>query len=516
MILKDIFSIEEVINECFCNSEITINCSNDVDARKLNADFSLNSLYRKKVNLYKDFVQKNFFTVLKEFYPYEFYNPALAYDYNQDNTKKVIKFSFYDFVQNYLLVNTHTGDFDKRFVEFCHNNPEGTTEDEIIGNISEYLKEEINRLNDLEIKGKDSLYYDSTSVAYKKYYNAIDFNTYLKIARERTNIALNGVKYLKRILDKEFTIQDIEAFIPYDNLCLAIAYNILNGVMTNYEYDPSVVQYLHYLDKYIEAVNKIKTNKRKYKTSCAIYNELSKVRNIDFNELVRQYNLFLESHPEIKVIDINTKKEEFNRLLKRYGYNYENFNYLNKDNINLINNLQKRLEEEQELFTKFNIFPHGHRENTSGNDRESEENTEARKIDGVNYALKRHECRDFLESTPYLYKVYGIDKFTGFHGLIYANKVVIFEYLNKEKREKYVATYVVNLNNFLEVCHLDRQQIIKLIKEEPDFPVRRVYHSTVEAWQNRVLALINGDDYTEEVIDYINDLIKEDKLTKQR
>lgn len=514
MTLKDVFSLEEAINENFCNSEITINCITDVDTRKLNADFSLNSLYRKKVNLYNEFIQKNFFDILKEFYPYEFYNPALAIDFNFDNTKKVIKFSFYDIVQNYLFVNTHAVNFDKSFVEFCHKNPENTTEEEIIESISQYLKEEISRLNDLEAKGKDSLYYETAIEYYKKNYSLIDFNTYLNIVRKRASVSLANVKSLRRILDKEFTLEEIEAIIPYDNLCLAIAYNILNGIKINYEYDPKIIQYLHYVDKYIKAVNVLKASKRKYKPSCAIYNESGKVRNLEFSELVRQYNLFLESHPEIEVIDINNKKEEFHRLLRRYGYDDENFNFFSRDNIILINNLQKRLKEEQELFTKFNIFPHGHREMV--NISESKDNIQSRKKDEDNYALKRQDCRDFLESTPYLYKIYGTDKFTGFHGLIYANKVVIFEYLNEEKREQYVATYVVDLNSFLDVCHLDRQQIIKLIKENPNFPVRRVYHSTVEAWQNRVLALINGDDYTEEVIDYINDLIKEDKLTKQR
>ena len=44
--------------------------------------------------------------------------------------------------------------------------------------------------------------------------------------------------------------------------------------------------------------------------------------------------------------------------------------------------------------------------------------------------------REYLENSDYVYKIYGIHKFQGYIGYIYANGTVIFENITKIYKQK--------------------------------------------------------------------------------
>ena len=125
--------------------------------------------------------------------------------------------------------------------------------------------------------------------------------------------------------------------------------------------------------------------------------------------------------------------------------------------------------------------------------------------------------RDFLNNSPYKYRLSGINKFEGYIGYIYSNGVVLFEKFYENEKTgriaKNSATYVMNIYNFLELSKLSRSEIIKSLKDGSITDVYRIFHSeNMEKWTQDVSRAITGSDYSNVDLEYITDLINQNTL----
>ena len=128
--------------------------------------------------------------------------------------------------------------------------------------------------------------------------------------------------------------------------------------------------------------------------------------------------------------------------------------------------------------------------------------------------------REFLESSDYLFRLEGINKFEGYIGYIYPNGTVIFEKYYENIKTKKVAngnaTYIMNLTNFVEVSKLTKTEIIAKINSGEIVGVKRIFHrEDMERWKAQISQLLVGDEYTDEVVDYINDLVNSQVIEKR-
>jgi hypothetical protein len=74
------------------------------------------------------------------------------------------------------------------------------------------------------------------------------------------------------------------------------------------------------------------------------------------------------------------------------------------------------------------------------------------------------------------------------------------------------ATYVMNIDNFVELSALSKTDIIKNIKSTVNPNVKRVYHS--KNWEQRLLSIIEGAGY-DAVEEKIDTLIETGRVRKE-
>ncbi len=123
---------------------------------------------------------------------------------------------------------------------------------------------------------------------------------------------------------------------------------------------------------------------------------------------------------------------------------------------------------------------------------------------------------DFFEATPYVYRVEGINNFAGYIGYIYPNGQVIFERFYKDLSSYELAlenaTYIMRLDNFLEMSKLSKPEIIEYIKAG-NTDVKRRYHTS--KWEENITAIIVGNEYDVKTVDTIEELVNSGKIQRK-
>ena len=219
------------------------------------------------------------------------------------------------------------------------------------------------------------------------------------------------------------------------------------------------------------------------------------------DSLIQEYIELKNRHPEFQTIFIREEQ----------GVNYRD--------LEVSKTILAQLEEEQnakKLAVSWKLFKKGEQENKEGNTNTivTHIKKEEKTIDQKNAELR--ERLNFFESSPYLYQIEGINHFEGYLGYIYPNNLVIFErfYQNLTTFElaDNHATYIMNLNNFIEMSKLSRLEIIKYIKEG-NRDVSRKYHTS--SWKKKMTAVIEGKGYDIDTIQTIDELIQNHQLEKR-
>ena len=117
---------------------------------------------------------------------------------------------------------------------------------------------------------------------------------------------------------------------------------------------------------------------------------------------------------------------------------------------------------------------------------------------------------DFLENTGYVGKLKGLNTFTGYYGYVYPNGTVILEkfWEDEESIRPAVnyATYVMNIDNFIDMSKISRINLVEYIRTLPEIGVKRLYHSNIANWERNIYKEINGIYRLEDAVEFINSL----------
>lgn len=126
-------------------------------------------------------------------------------------------------------------------------------------------------------------------------------------------------------------------------------------------------------------------------------------------------------------------------------------------------------------------------------------------IEEVNKRISFLEHTDFI-GTP----IKGLDTFSGYYAFVYPNgKVVLEKFWENEETlipATSCATYVMTIDNFVEMSKNSKPTLIEYIRLLPEVGVKRLFHSSFAGWQKSVTSEIEGSYRLEDAIEFINSL----------
>lgn len=490
----------------------------------MNTDYLLlNAKGSNGNNAYMEFLEQNYFRPLADILNSKSiarkFFPKIALTVDDKEGKRTVQFSMGVFIMEQISGLFGSDDMGQRFSEFVE---QATTLDEYPDYLKQLLREDRKIFTDIKNNRLNSPHYGrfyQIYLDYVRYSNSqMSFTEFLDGRISGTTKLIVATRYYPKFFAKEVSTDALLEAFDYDKFCLVAARSALDCCKTTEERENKVDNSVGYVRLYLDAVEKIKNFIPNYNPLMVTLDEKGKKKLIGVEDIRREYQALLARHPEFSFILISNS--EVSTLLKRKGIEedtIETFDFSNKENHATLELIIKDLRENRELAAEWDFIRKGSSESVE---------TLSFSSNYQNHPLPEDERirrmvigREYLENSDYVYKIYGIHKFQGYIGYIYANGTVIFEKYYENIRTKKVAsssaTYVMGLNNFMEMSKLSKTEIIRMIRRDSSANVRRIFHrEDMDRWKSDITRVIEGTDYTDEVIEYIDSLVSNRELKK--
>lgn len=391
---------------------------------------------------------------------------------------------------------------------------------EILKNIKAILNEKMNlednsilfnaylKSKNLVIKNLKDQSNNSKSIREKLTINSIlsneknlKFYILSRLKEQATSILLHYDNIVKR-MNKPLDMSKFNNLFDYDTLYLRLAKVFLNTSRDSLKEGHELPTVVLFLYKYYNALKVLKNYHFVIDASDILYDD-EKRKKYSTRDFIRDFERFILpiEDPEIRYYQIMEKEND----IDYYDLNnvYKKLEYL------------KALEDARIIAAEWDFIPKG--ENItpriqslgSRQHRTSKELSEEREK-RLEKVLQRLQ---FLDNTPYIYKSIGKNKFDGYIAYMYSNGYIIFEkfYENQDtlNPSKNNATYVMNIDNFVEMSKLSKPEIIKYIKAGNTDVMRKNHTSS---WEANMLSIINSSFYSKELIEKIDRLISLGKI----
>lgn len=472
----------------------------------------LNQKKEKGKFLYTEFLKKYFYNVLnipKDLKKYFF--PVLAKDYDHDTNRAHLTFATISgvlMVTNCMLQNTkynaYYGEEFGRIREYNEIVNKGieavnTVLDDIKkyvnGDQSDSVKKTVYGLTAWYLKDhghpmfKTNVIMLTPQMCEAKLPEVIDYLNELKSLYGRLKIYKEQLKF-----DKEMT-EEFKSCFDIMGLYLIMAKSVVDNAKETGAYDDldEVKSYILNVD--LDRLDRYTPNIKYYTTDKKVKSDSRGIAQYSYNQLKCEFNKFMREHPDIPMTELTISEIKANNL----GENLEK----SKEYI------ETKITQEQLniLASDWEIIKSGEgesrvpglytRSNTPGNKKISAITTEMRE--------------EFFESSGYKYKIKGINKFDGYQGYIYTNGLVVFEVLNDAKCNR---TYIMNIDNFIELSKLTKPEISDYINSTETPDVIRKNHTS--KWEDNIKKIVFGEGYTDDINGRINEIIAEGKLKKEK
>ena len=434
--------------------------------------FILNSRYRDGKNMYKEFLNKNYYS----------------------HFTKEQKNNYSRLLMPYLTIARHDGHLIFRFATIIsynfllneYNEKQCDKDDNYYSENYKKIKEKLNFL-------KDSIKKKTLS-----YNQAIMANTYINTI----NNDLEFIESLNDIKPYDFDVTDFYECFDVDKLCLVYGKIILSKLKT-YDKDnddlfplfPQLYNYIHFVDELkIDNYNpKIVINEKQK-------NGKYKKINYTFKDFRKQVEDYLKKRKDISfkyvsVFDPVLDDEHKDNTMEELSKEAVKFRY----------------GEELVISKDWEFIRKG----------EIEKDTTLRKHNNESKVLNEKQIDiksriDVFQKTEYVCKIVGTNKFTGYVGYIYPNGLVAFEKFYEEDgtySNKNNATYIMTIENFKDFTKLSKPEIIEYIKKTDNPSIDRKYHN--KNWEHNIRKIVEGDYYSKDKMEMIDNLIKQVNLTKK-
>ncbi len=474
-------------------------------------------------NLFENSLMENNKSLFGKFYEETYQKPMLNIFHNSNilkvlpfmvslpNENKIgrcLKYSeqhFYSFIIGLLNQNVdkykRNKEEQKAFIESIiaeYQNGRERLNEKLV----EAIKIKCERLKDVLDNEVNSEYFDVVSSDFDLYGHNLEFKDYVSDAYSFFKSLEEGLPNLKDFFDQKLDYKNLAKCFYPDTFALLFA-KIIYEYCLSHEKEgriPNAYTYLMFYKKAIEEM--IKTDKKYDPRITYILPSGAKLRRYSRWDFQKEYHSLIDRHQEIKEISLPSLNAEEKDRYKDISF-MEKYNHLYDDDVTL----NWRLLPEGKRIKQGNV--NISRINSSDNKKSIEE-----RIKEVNERIKT------LESSGYigLPRVSANQCFAGYYAFFYPNGIVVLEKFWESEEElipaKYNATYVMNIDNFLEMSKMPKIDLMEYIKNNPDNGVKRIYHSSYNYWQVSLNEAINNpnlEDKINMVVDFIKNMGSEGK-----
>ncbi len=517
MTFKDTFNIDELFNpSMFYIGSIHLG---DHDR---NFDILLmNAKVKGKKNMYAEFLEKYYYqpmSVILKSKSLSYVIPPLLEISDREDGRRRTTFSLVAYAQAKAESTlTPEEDYDE-----CLKVIQTGTQEDLIQFIKNILRKDRRRYEDVLNNGKKSQYYDIVFDIYQEYMRSsrtsFPFSEFLISMKSGFDKSIIGSRQFVSFFNQDIDIEKLVDCFDYDKFCLLAAQSILDRGEVNTDGKLLVNNAILYVYRYLEAVEEYRQANPNYQTSIVVNDyEKNKKKVITIDDVKRDFERLMSHHPEFKRFRISVNRVA--ELLRMFGYdeNYiANFDVKSKDAEALVEIVSK-IEANKALLASWDIIPKGKRE---ASEILPVPHDSAMPLSEQEKIRRMVIGRDFLENSGYLFYLEGINEFEGYIGYLYPSGTVIFEKYYEDIASKRVAsgnaTYVMHLDNFVEVSKLTKSDIIAKINRGEITGVSRIFHrEDMDKWKSQVSQAISGSDYSQDVIGYIDSLVNEAELKKK-
>ena len=298
----------------------------------------------------------------------------------------------------------------------------------------------------------------------------------------------------------------------YDKLSLLVVHALLDTSLEIKNTTGTIGNTINYVSYYADAVDTLKKSKRNYNKKVEVFNiDTFNIQTIETNDVLEKFYEIKNEYCNMPFTEINS--DELNEILESFGY--KNLDLSTKEGYNIVSSIIKKLREDKLLAADWVFIPN---DELNISHRKRKKNSE--NVDNSIYEEKVkyvNKCKQFLDSTKYLYKIYGRNVFVGYIGYIYSSGYVIFEKFDLGKTTARHATYIMEYKKFLQNSKYNKRDLISKIKSGEVTGVYREFHKSddFDMWKNNIMRYISGFEYTKEVVDYIDMVLSNSVITKE-
>jgi hypothetical protein len=360
------------------------------------------------------------------------------------------------------------------------------------------LEEKKKRLEDVIDNGFSSIYFDAARIDYETFAQGrVDFSKYLNVMKEIVDDYAKGLLLLGDFFEEPLDYNKLyECFEP-DTFYLLFATIIYEINKIREDEDNSLDNSYIYLYNYFDKMKEISKVDKRYDpyvlytwNAGNIDNE--KNERVSRRALQIKYDEMMNRHPECKPLII-PNMSDVDKL---------------KD-IKLVEKLKQLYDSSIEASWEFLPSGEGIKKGIVSSNQNRSENDNTELLEEVNSRI------EILEKSAYIKCIKGKNTFDGYYAFVYANGIIILEKfwnneLNGIPASKHNATYVMNIDNFLELSKLSRTSLVEYIKTLPEVGVKRIFHTSIDNWHKNILEEIEGSYRLEDAIDFINRIQKGD------
>ena len=468
-------------------------------------------------NRYDIFLQNNYYNVLPELLK----NQSVVIDFpvivsriDEVSQSRGLYFDLDSFLLR--LMRTSLLNSRDKLNELCTKYAELSTYEDKIRFINSILSEDCKKYRDIINKGNNSEYYYAAREAFDLYNaihgnNGISFENFYKNYTKDTLVIKSSLHKIVPFFRKEIDYKSFIECFDYDKLSLLVSYSLLDTSLEAKNSTGELGNTINYLSYYAAAVEKLKENKINYNKKVEIFNiESFKFETITTKELLEKFYKIKNEYCNMPFSEVSL--DELKEILESFGY--VDVDLSTKEGYNIVSGIIKKLRKDKLLAADWIFIPNDETNNnhkkriantTSGNNSTYEE-----KVKYVN------KCKEFLDSTKYLYKIYGRNEFTGYIGYIYSSGYVIFEKFDLGRTTARHATYIMEYTHFLQNSKYNKRELISKIKSGEITGVYREFHNSddFENWKNKITKYISSFEYTNQVMDYIDIVLSTSVIRK--
>ena len=293
----------------------------------------------------------------------------------------------------------------------------------------------------------------------------------------------------KECRKNSFSQEEFEACFEKDKMILMLAKCVVDNCKETAKNENSFHNCMVEVIQLIQNVKELGLEKD-FNPMIKIYDEVKKKYVMySFADLRREVAQMLSEHPEFEVATIQVEDVVSNNLVRNAEATAKFGEILTAS-------------RKQVLAANWEFVKSGEREIKEAEPIDFDTQMKRRGAKISSYEkdayLELMRKRLFFDKTGYFEQIVGINSFAGYIGYIYPNGLVVFEKMYEDESrtiptKESNATYVMNIDNFVEMSALSKTDIIKYIKSTFNFNIKRVYHS--KNWEQRLLSIIENSSY---------------------